>query len=97
MTTGAYIGQKIGVLVKREKLRQYIIAEALGLTRASVQNIIAGRQNISLEALVRVCSIFSVTPNDIFPPIPKSEIEREVVEVIVTKTKKVKSAKINFL
>lgn len=81
-----YMGAKIKHLRKSAGFSQDEVAGILQLTRASICNLEKGRQSPSVDTVFRICAIYQVTPNDLFPPIPRVKFETVRTEVLVPKT-----------
>lgn len=79
------VGQLIGANIKKYRkeftLNQEDLANAVGLSRVSIVNIEAGRQSPPIETLLKICSVLQCTPNDLFPPVPKSPMESKVLHI----------------
>jgi len=61
---GGYVmnnfGEKIKILRTRRKLKQDDIAAVLNMSRAQVSNLEAGRRNVNLKQLEKLCEYFKV-------------------------------------
>ena len=53
-------GEKIKILRTRKKLKQDDIASVLNLSRAQISNLEAGRRNVTLKQLKKLCEYFKV-------------------------------------
>ena len=53
-------GEKIKILRTRKKLKQDNIAAVLNLSRAQISNLEAGRRNVTLKQLEKLCEYFKV-------------------------------------
>ena len=53
-------GEKIKILRTRKKLKQDDIASVLNLSRAQISNLEAGRRNVTLKQLEKLCEYFKV-------------------------------------
>lgn len=53
-------GEKIKKLRIRRKLKQDDIAEVLNLSRAQISNLEAGRRNLNLKQLEKLCNYFKI-------------------------------------
>ena len=53
-------GEKIKILRTRRKLKQDDIAAVLNLSRAQISNLEAGRRNVTLKQLEKLCEYFKV-------------------------------------
>ena len=53
-------GEKIKILRTRKKLKQDDIAAVLNLSRAQISNLEAGRRNVTLKQLEKLCEYFKV-------------------------------------
>jgi DNA-binding XRE family transcriptional regulator len=67
------IGSQVRRYRKAKKLKQSQLAMHLEIDRTSVANIEAGRHNASLDLIVKICDVFSCTPNDLFQVDAKTE------------------------
>lgn len=76
----AHCGDKMIVMRKKYKLSQSEVAGAIGLTRTSVVNIEKGRQSLTVECLLKACSLFKCKPADILPSIPVAEFKKVIKE-----------------
>lgn len=53
-------GEKIKILRTRKKLKQDDIASVLNLSRTQISNLEAGRRNVTLKQLKKLCEYFKV-------------------------------------
>lgn len=81
LTTNQVIGANIQRRRKEFGLTQEELATAVGLSRISIVNMEAGRQATIPEKLMEICSVLSCTPNDLFPPIPRSKAQLSPVHI----------------
>ena len=96
-----HMGQVLKSIRVSQNIDQEDMAFTLGLSRASMNNIEAGRQSISHTALLKACGVLSITPDQIFPPVEPEILlhaSREVREKarIERLEKKLKELKQNF-
>ncbi len=79
------INELVGANIKRIRrefgLTQEQLADAVDMNRVSIVNIEKGVHCTTVDKLVDICSILCCTPNDIFPPIPKSAAQRTPVTI----------------
>lgn len=61
------IGNNIRCIRKQRGMHHNEVAEAIGVTRASVVNIEKGRQRISIDKLLKLCELFGCNAMDILP------------------------------
>lgn len=66
-TLSEYVGYKIKQIRKTKNINQTELAKILGLTRASIVNIEAGRQNITIDKLSKLCRSLDINSNEILP------------------------------
>jgi transcriptional regulator with XRE-family HTH domain len=69
------MGAKVLALRKKNGLRQEDVGAVLGLNRVSIVNIESGRQQLTLEGMLKMCALFKCTPAQLLPPIPKLNIK----------------------
>ncbi|MDP2420097.1 helix-turn-helix domain-containing protein [Sediminibacterium sp.] len=76
------IGKVIGSYLKEVKgISQKDFADSINMNRATLSNIIAGRQQISIHLLYKIANELKVQPVDLLPPMDlfqKSEEELKV-------------------
>ena len=75
MNSSVQIGKKLKELRQARSLKQYDVAEGVGLSRASISNIEKGRRSVTLETLKKFCNFYNVD-------ISYFEIETDKNEVI---------------
>ena len=75
-------------------LSQKELADAVGLSRASITNIERGRQPVSLPSLYVMANILEVDVSDLLPPIGSQTLIRPPV---IAKLKHVSSKESNWL
>lgn len=63
----ALVGAKVRSLRKAVGLNQTDLGDLAGLTRTSMTNLEAGRQNIGLVVLLRLANGLGVNPGDLLP------------------------------
>lgn len=67
-----HLGARIRQL-RRHRLSQEKLAEAAGLSRASIVNIEGGRQRLLVHNLFEIARVLNVTPSELIAPIePKT-------------------------
>jgi transcriptional regulator with XRE-family HTH domain len=59
------LGYKIAIARERKKMRQEDLASALGMTRTSITNIEAGRQNLPVDKIYSIAEVLKVDPRDL--------------------------------
>lgn len=64
----ARFGSAVRYWRKKKGLTQAKLAEALGLSRASIANIERGRQKVLLYQFSELCSLFRVPPSELLSP-----------------------------
>lgn len=57
----AHIGKKLKALRLSRKLRQYEVAEAVGVSRAMISNLEAGRRSLTLDTLKSFADYYKVS------------------------------------
>lgn len=75
------VGENIKNFPRQMGLTQEELANAVELSRVSIVNIERGIQSTTLDKLADICSVLQRTPNDLFPPIPKSKAQRAPVTI----------------
>ncbi len=83
-----FVGDKIKQRRHELNLNQESLATACGLTRASIVNIEAGRNNTTLDRLYLICCILKIPTDTIFPPTIELKKKFMVVEKVVRVKKK---------
>lgn len=64
-----YIGSNIGNYLKEVKeISQKDFADSIEMNRATLSNIISGRQQISIHLLYKIANKLNVQPADLLPP-----------------------------
>lgn len=63
------VGERIKALRKAKKLDQETVASCCGLTRVSILNMEAGRQQLTAQMACRLATLFKCEYNDLFPPL----------------------------
>lgn len=56
------LGALLGIARRRRGLTQLQVADACGLTRASIANIEAGQQAIQVHTLIAACQTVGISP-----------------------------------
>lgn len=84
-----HIGKVLSSARREKGLTQEEVAEFLNLSRASITNTEAGRHMPVFEDMYKLCCLYDIQPNDLFPPIKKYEIEEVNETYTITKTKKI--------
>lgn len=59
------VGRRIAKFRKRMGLRQYEVAEKIGVNDKHISNIETGRCAPSLELIMKLCGVLQITPNDL--------------------------------
>ena len=59
---GKRIAQEIQDVRRQRKLSQQTLADAVGVTRATISNIENAKQSITLDIFIRICNRLSVFP-----------------------------------
>lgn len=62
------IGRRVWLARTAAGLTQYDLADALGVSRPSVQMIERGAQGLQLHQLVAIARALSVAPSELLPP-----------------------------
>lgn len=62
-----YVGHKIKEHRKSKGISQTELSEIIGLSRASIGNIEAGRQKITLENLGKMCRTLNIKSSTLIP------------------------------
>jgi transcriptional regulator with XRE-family HTH domain len=62
------IGLRIRATRERKGLTQYELADAIGVTRPSVQMIERGAQRIHLHRIIEIAERLEVKPSSLLPP-----------------------------
>lgn len=81
LTVNQTIGLNIRAYRKDLGLNQSELGSAIGLSRLSIVNMEAGRQATTPDKFLILCSVFSCTPNQLFPPVPPSKASQSVVHI----------------
>jgi DNA-binding XRE family transcriptional regulator len=63
--TRSVLGKNVLYHRKRLNLTQLDLAQKAEVTRVTIANIELGTSNTSIPCLMRLCTIFDVTPNDL--------------------------------
>lgn len=58
------IGENIKAAREKKGMKQHVLAEMLGLSRASVVNIEKGRQHVTMHTLWRIASLLNTSFSD---------------------------------
>jgi len=87
VSTSQLIGANIKKYRKEFALNQEELGNAVGLSRTSIVNIEAGKQSPTIETLLKLCSILQCTPDDLFPPVPKSPMQSKIIHISFTSKK----------
>lgn len=86
------VKQHIGLILKNarivKKISQEDVAKFMNLSRASITNIEAGRHMPTFQDMYKLCCLYDIEPNDLFPKIVPYNIEFINESYVVTKTKK---------
>jgi transcriptional regulator with XRE-family HTH domain len=61
------VGKNVRTRRTAADLSQSQLAEAVGLTRTSITNLEAGRQQIPLHVLARIAAVLEIWPGDLLP------------------------------
>lgn len=73
----------IGCMIQSARLdkgfSQEEFADLIGISRASITNIEAGRQAVSLRALYLICCIVNESPSFFFPPLKPVKLSKKTV------------------
>ena len=72
----AHIGKKLKEIRLKKNFTLYEIAGALGLSHPSVVQIEKGRQRMSIEQLLKACSVLKCNIYDIVPKIPEAKFKK---------------------
>lgn len=79
-----HIAQQIKRLREVKKLTGKELSDMLGLkSHVSVTRMEQGKQSFTTSNIYLLCSIFNVTPNDLFPPIKNATIVKQKRKVTV--------------
>jgi len=62
-----YIGFRVSVLRKENKITQEKLGKELGLSRVSVINFERGRHGIMIKHLAKICELLNCKSSDILP------------------------------
>lgn len=85
MNTYNEIIERIKVLRKARKITQEQLADGIGLTRTSVNNIEKGRQRITIKTLIKISEFFGVELYSIIP-MPETK-EDKILHSFIEKLK----------
>lgn len=75
------VGENIRIKRKEFHMNQEELGKAVKLSRVSIVNIEAGRQQPPLDKLMEFCTLFSCTPNDLLPKVGPSKAMKSVIHV----------------
>ncbi len=75
------VGRRIAKCRKEMGLRQFEVAEKIGVNDKHISNIETGRCAPSLELIMKLCDVLQTTPNDILlgTETPKDDITCEAL------------------
>lgn len=83
-TLNKILGENIRKNRKEFSMNQEELGRAVTLSRVSIVNIEAGRQQPPLDKLMEFCTLFSCTPNDLLPAVGPSKPIKSVIHVKFT-------------
>jgi transcriptional regulator with XRE-family HTH domain len=86
------VGEKIRVARQAARMTQDQVAKRIGMTRSSVANLEAGRQDMNLSRLAGLARVLSLDLNEVIalvelppePPVPHAVVITPVLEVSCT-------------
>lgn len=78
------LGENIRKNRKEFHMNQEELGRAVKLSRVSIVNIEAGRQQPPVDKLMEFCALFSCTPNDLLPEVGPSKPMKSVMHVKFT-------------
>lgn len=62
-----YLGDKVRERRKELRMTQQLLGEQVGLTRTSINNIEAGRQNLVLTKLIKMADALDISVDELTP------------------------------
>lgn len=63
------LGQKIRVARKSQRLSQEDFGALCSMGRATIANIEAGKQSVTLDQIYKICTVLNVSLENLLPPI----------------------------
>ena len=73
-----HIGEKMREARESQGTTQHVLASRANLTRASVSNIEAGRQRVTIHALLAMAAALEVSPEELLPDLgatPSTDVD----------------------
>jgi transcriptional regulator with XRE-family HTH domain len=79
-----YIAKRVKKLRDKKELTPTELAKILGYkSHVSVLRMEQGKQSFVPKVIYLLCSVYNVTPNDLFPPVKNTKIIKQKREVII--------------
>lgn len=80
-------GKRVKHHREKNKLEIIQVAQMAQCSASTLYYLEMGKWGTRIEILMKLCSIFKCTPNDLLPPVPKATIEqKDISRTIVKKT-----------
>ncbi len=76
------IGLRISQIRKTKNLTQAELAEKINLSPTEISNIERGKNGISFNTLVKLCTLFDICPCQLLTGAIKESVEENIIDII---------------
>lgn len=89
-----YMGETIRAKRQASGITGQQLADFVGLTRTSILNVEAGRHQLQIDTIFKICGLLKCQINDLFPPVDAINFEIQEKTVTVKRQKTIRSIKV---
>jgi putative transcriptional regulator len=72
------VGRHLQIVRRQRKIKQDVLADALGISRTTASNIERGKQRISIDQLYCAAAVIGVSVADLLPPLEAIQPTKQV-------------------